>query len=91
MPRLRRITHSTRSCLHVYPGFADPPGYRSIRTLKTIGPGALGGAGRPPSKLTWKDLVDRGYVIVHGRIAVEGRSAEELNNNELIKKFYLGL
>jgi branched-chain amino acid transport system ATP-binding protein len=36
-------------------------------------------------------IADRGYVIVHGRIAVEGRSAEELNNNELIKKFYLGL
>jgi branched-chain amino acid transport system ATP-binding protein len=36
-------------------------------------------------------IADRGYVIVHGRIAVEGRSAEELNNNELIKRFYLGL
>jgi branched-chain amino acid transport system ATP-binding protein len=36
-------------------------------------------------------IADRGYVIVHGRIAVEGRSAEELNNNELIRKFYLGL
>jgi branched-chain amino acid transport system ATP-binding protein len=36
-------------------------------------------------------IADRGYVIVHGKIAVEGGSAEELNNNELIKKFYLGL
>jgi len=36
-------------------------------------------------------IADRGYVIVHGKIAVEGRTAEELNNNELIKKFYLGL
>ncbi len=36
-------------------------------------------------------IADRGYVIVHGKIAVEGRSADELNNNELIKKFYLGL
>jgi branched-chain amino acid transport system ATP-binding protein len=36
-------------------------------------------------------IADRGYVIVHGRIAVESRSAEELNNNDLIKKFYLGL
>ena len=35
-------------------------------------------------------IADRGYVIVHGKIAVEGRSADELNNNELIKKFYLG-
>jgi len=36
-------------------------------------------------------IADRGYVIVHGKIAVEGRSADELNNNDLIKKFYLGL
>ena len=36
-------------------------------------------------------IADRGYVIVHGRIAFEGGSAEELNNNELIRKFYLGL
>jgi len=36
-------------------------------------------------------IADRGYVIVHGRIAFEGRSAAELNDNALIKKFYLGL
>jgi branched-chain amino acid transport system ATP-binding protein len=36
-------------------------------------------------------IADRGYVIVHGKIAFEGRSAEELNNNELIRKFYLGI
>jgi branched-chain amino acid transport system ATP-binding protein len=36
-------------------------------------------------------IADRGYVIVHGKIAFEGRSAEELNNNDLIRKFYLGL
>jgi len=36
-------------------------------------------------------IADRGYVIVHGQIAFEGKSAEELNNNELVRKFYLGL
>jgi branched-chain amino acid transport system ATP-binding protein len=36
-------------------------------------------------------IADRGYVIVHGRIAFEGRSADELNNNDLIRRFYLGL
>jgi len=36
-------------------------------------------------------IADRGYVIVHGKIAFEGRSTNELNNNDLIKKFYLGL
>jgi branched-chain amino acid transport system ATP-binding protein len=36
-------------------------------------------------------IADRGYVIVHGNIAFEGTSADELNNNDLIRKFYLGL
>jgi branched-chain amino acid transport system ATP-binding protein len=36
-------------------------------------------------------IADRGYVIVHGQIAFEGRSTDELNNNELVRKFYLGL
>jgi branched-chain amino acid transport system ATP-binding protein len=36
-------------------------------------------------------IADRGYVIVHGQIAFEGRSAAELNDNELIRKLYLGM
>ena len=36
-------------------------------------------------------IADRGYVIVHGKIAFEGKSAAELNNNDLIREFYLGL
>ena len=35
-------------------------------------------------------IADRGYVIVHGKIAFEGESAQALNNNELIREFYLG-
>jgi len=36
-------------------------------------------------------IADRGYVIVHGKIAFEGNSVDELNNNELIRKFYMGM
>ena len=35
-------------------------------------------------------IADRGYVIVHGDIAFEGRSPAELSNNELIRQFYMG-
>jgi branched-chain amino acid transport system ATP-binding protein len=34
-------------------------------------------------------IADRGYVIVHGQIAFEGRTAD-LTEHELVKKFYLG-
>ncbi len=36
-------------------------------------------------------IADRGYVIVHGHIEFEGRTRDELRNNETIKKLYLGL
>jgi branched-chain amino acid transport system ATP-binding protein len=36
-------------------------------------------------------IADRGYVIVHGKIEFEGSSADELNNNDLIRQFYLGM
>ena len=35
-------------------------------------------------------IANRGYVIVHGKIAFAGDSAEALNNNDLIREFYLG-
>jgi branched-chain amino acid transport system ATP-binding protein len=35
-------------------------------------------------------IADRGYVIVHGEIAVSAASVEELKTNEIIKRLYLG-
>jgi branched-chain amino acid transport system ATP-binding protein len=36
-------------------------------------------------------IADRGYVIVHGRIEYEGASRDELSNNELVRKLYMGM
>jgi branched-chain amino acid transport system ATP-binding protein len=36
-------------------------------------------------------IADRGYVIVHGKIEYEGGSREDLANNELIHKLYMGI
>ena len=35
-------------------------------------------------------IADRGYVIVNGQIEFEGKSATELEDNEMIKQLYLG-
>ncbi len=49
-------------CLHVYPGFADAPGYR---TIKTIQKGVLSQYAPLAGfqNLTWKDLVEGGHII----------------------------
>jgi branched-chain amino acid transport system ATP-binding protein len=35
-------------------------------------------------------IADRGYIIVHGEIAVAAGSVEELKANDLVKRLYLG-
>ncbi len=58
------VSYFYNRCLHVYGGFADAPGYRTIKTIQT---GALSQYAPPGeggySKLTWKDLIEQGHVI----------------------------
>jgi branched-chain amino acid transport system ATP-binding protein len=35
-------------------------------------------------------IADRGYIIVHGEIVFDGRSVAELEENDLVKRYYLG-
>lgn len=35
-------------------------------------------------------IADRGYVLVHGQIAFEGKNLQELLHSELVKRHYLG-
>jgi branched-chain amino acid transport system ATP-binding protein len=35
-------------------------------------------------------IADRGYVIVHGEIKIEG-SASDLANNDIVRKLYMGV
>jgi alkanesulfonate monooxygenase SsuD/methylene tetrahydromethanopterin reductase-like flavin-dependent oxidoreductase (luciferase family) len=71
-------------CLHVYAGFADAPGYRTIKTIQS---GALSQYAPPRagySKLTWKDLIDGGHVIAGSPETVRQRM------EDLIKSLHVG-
>ncbi len=35
-------------------------------------------------------IVDRGYIIVHGQIVFEGKTVAELEQNDMVKNYYLG-
>ena len=35
-------------------------------------------------------IADRGYIIVHGEIAFDGKSLHELTQSELVRSYYLG-
>ncbi len=36
-------------------------------------------------------IADRGYIIVHGEIGFEGKTADDLANNDVVRQFYLGI
>ena len=36
-------------------------------------------------------IADRGYIIVHGQIEFEGKTVEDLSNNEMVRQYYLGV
>jgi len=58
------IDYFYNRCLHVYPGFADAPGYRTIKTIQT---GALSqftaAAARDYPNMSWKDLTEGRYIV----------------------------
>jgi alkanesulfonate monooxygenase SsuD/methylene tetrahydromethanopterin reductase-like flavin-dependent oxidoreductase (luciferase family) len=51
-------------CLHVYGGFADAPGYRTLRTVKAGIKAQVGAAASAQrAGMKWADFVREGYVI----------------------------
>ena len=58
------VSYFFNRCLHVYPGFADAPGYRTVKTIKSgalsqVTPQALSEV----NTLSWAELNEPGYVI----------------------------
>jgi hypothetical protein len=58
------VSYFFNRCLHVYPGFADAPGYRTIKTIQSE---FLHQMQRPNlalgATLSWGELVERGFII----------------------------
>jgi alkanesulfonate monooxygenase SsuD/methylene tetrahydromethanopterin reductase-like flavin-dependent oxidoreductase (luciferase family) len=70
------VSYFYNRCLHVYPGFADAPGYRTIKTIQS---GALSQYAPPRggyATLTWKELVEGGHVIAGSPETVRQRMEE---------------
>jgi alkanesulfonate monooxygenase SsuD/methylene tetrahydromethanopterin reductase-like flavin-dependent oxidoreductase (luciferase family) len=66
-------------CLHVYEGFADAPGYRTIPTLRRGFKAQFGAAAsQARANLTWKDFVEQGYVIAGSPSTVREQLSEAM-------------
>jgi alkanesulfonate monooxygenase SsuD/methylene tetrahydromethanopterin reductase-like flavin-dependent oxidoreductase (luciferase family) len=74
----KHVSYFYNRCLHVFPGFADAPGYR---TIKTIQKGVLSQYAPPASgglfpQLSWKEMVEGGYIIAGSPETVRQRMEE---------------
>jgi alkanesulfonate monooxygenase SsuD/methylene tetrahydromethanopterin reductase-like flavin-dependent oxidoreductase (luciferase family) len=63
----RHALYFYNRCLHLYPGFANPPGYTSIATIRRgiegqVNLAAERNAARADD-LTWSQILERGYVV----------------------------
>ena len=79
------IEYFFNRCLHVYPGYADAPGYRTIKTIKAgalpqFTPKGL----KTLTELKWKDFVEGGFVIAGGPASVRQQMTD------MIKKLRVG-
>ncbi len=77
-------------CLHVAPGFADPPGYRTVKTIQSGKLNQFRAENqRLFTQLTWKELVDGGYVIAGSPETVRERMEEMIKSLRLGTLFLL--
>jgi alkanesulfonate monooxygenase SsuD/methylene tetrahydromethanopterin reductase-like flavin-dependent oxidoreductase (luciferase family) len=71
------VSYFYNRCLHIYGGFADAPGYRTIKTLQANILNALSAdVQKLFPTLTWKQLLDEGYVIAGSPETVRQRMEE---------------
>ena len=79
-------------CLHVYAGFAEPPGYKTVNTVRAGVEGMVERAAReataraaenaaaptraPKTALSFDDMVEQGYVIIGDPDQVAERTVE---------------
>jgi alkanesulfonate monooxygenase SsuD/methylene tetrahydromethanopterin reductase-like flavin-dependent oxidoreductase (luciferase family) len=80
-------------CLHLFPGFVQPPGYSSMETVRRRIQSQIAGAAALSPDLTWKDILDRGYVVAGSPETVIDRlqdAADTLRMGHLMVLLHFG-
>jgi alkanesulfonate monooxygenase SsuD/methylene tetrahydromethanopterin reductase-like flavin-dependent oxidoreductase (luciferase family) len=93
------VEYFYRRCTHIYPGFVEAPGYKTVDSLKAVlpPPGAES-VSRPDSfaaaqRYSWEELVDKGIIIAGGPETVRQRleaAARESNIGNWIALMHVG-
>lgn len=83
-------------CLHVHPGFADAPGYRTESTLRAGLAAQVGGSSASSQiamNLSWQELIDQGFIVAGSPDSVVSqmeRVAETLKVGHIVCLQHIG-
>jgi alkanesulfonate monooxygenase SsuD/methylene tetrahydromethanopterin reductase-like flavin-dependent oxidoreductase (luciferase family) len=66
-------------CLRIWPGFSLPPGYQTVATVRRGVTSAMRKGATAADPLTWRDIVERGYVIAGTAEEVADRLEEVID------------
>ena len=83
-------------CLHVYPGFADAPGYRTEPTIRAGLAAQVGGSAASSQiamNLSWQELIDQGFIVAGSPDSVASqmeRVAETLKVGHIVCLQHIG-
>ena len=73
----RHAEYFFNTCLHIAPAFADAPGYRTFASIQAgLASGFGRGSGATDAKLTWKDLIEGGYIVAGSPQSVRQQLAD---------------
>ena len=62
----KHVRYFFSRCLHIHPGFADAPGYRTEATLRAGLGTQVAGSGSALNQaafLSWKEMIDHGFIV----------------------------
>jgi alkanesulfonate monooxygenase SsuD/methylene tetrahydromethanopterin reductase-like flavin-dependent oxidoreductase (luciferase family) len=81
-------------CLHIFEGFSEAPGYRSIKTIEAGIQNQFGRQGRQARQgMGWQDYIDNGFIIAGGPDTVREKLklvAKDLNVGQLMVLQHIG-
>ena len=88
-------------CMHIYGGFASPPGYSTASTLRRgitsqvrlAAQGSADGGGAFMPRVDWKTIVDNGYIVIGNpkRVGEQLHEfADEMNVGHLMLLMHFG-
>lgn len=83
------VKYFYQRCVHIYPGFIEAPGYKTVESLREVLPAPGAASSKRPDSFAaaqsyeWGDFIDNGIIIAGGPDTVRDRLAEAAKRSRI--------